>query len=315
MRRRDVLPFLAAWLAPQSVAAQGRPWRIGLMLPAHRKADQEPLLAALRELGYTDGREILVELLTSDGSPEQLRANADALVRRPVDLIIAFQTPEVTAAKRATREIPIVFSAGDPVGTGLVASLARPGGNLTGWTGTTAEIGGKRLELLRELIPRLRRVAVLVNDADPFAVPFRRNVTDAGARASIAIEAVSLAQPSEIDAAFASLRGNPPDAVIVQPSLPLARAAALGLAQRLPVMSEGKAFMFAGGLLSFAASGAERFQHVARYIDRVLKGAKPGDLPVIQATEYELVINLRTAAALGIMVSPSLLGRANEVIE
>jgi putative tryptophan/tyrosine transport system substrate-binding protein len=316
MRRRDLIGLVGvAALGVRRVArAQGRPWRIGVMLPEHRVADREPLLAALRDVGLVEGRDIVVEVLLAPGA-EGAERNAAELVRRRVDVIIAYQTPQVTAAKRATTEIPIVFSAGDPVGTGLVASLARPGGNLTGWSGTTAEIGGKRLELLREALPALRRVALLIHQADPFAVPFREQMEAPAQGAGIAILPLLLSQPDEIEAAFATLRRDPPDAAIVQPSLPLSRAGRLALAQRLPAMSEGRNFVAAGGLMSFAASASERFQHVARYVDRILKGARPADLPVVQPTQYELVLNLKTAVALGLAIPPALLARADEVIE
>lgn len=316
MRRRYLLALIGSALtAPRIACAQGRPWRIGVLLPEHRAMDRKPLLTAMGELGLVEGRNILIEVLTASGNAERLAANAAALVARPVDLIIAIQTPEATAAKRATASIPIVFTAGDPVGTGLVASLARPGGNLTGWTGTTAELGGKRLELLRELLPALLRVAVLINERDPLALPFRSQIEAGGRSTGIAVQPILLRQPDDIEAAFAALRASPPDAVIVQPSLPLERAARLALAERLPAISQSRSFVVTGGLLSFGAKNEERFHHVARYVDRILKGAKPADLPVVQATEYELILNQATAAALGIAVPAALLARADEVIE
>jgi len=313
MKRRAVLVLLA--LSPLAARAQAKLPRVGVLIGRDPGLYLEPLIAALKELGHVDGATIRLETRVAGGGAEQLAAHAEELVRLGVDVIAAFQTPAAKAAQRATRDIPVVFTAGDPVGTGLVASLARPGGNLTGWTGTTAELGGKRLEQLRELLPALRRVAVLINAQDPFAKPFREQIDEGAAALGVTIQPVLLRQGGELEAAFAALDADRPDAVIVQPSLPIRRAAELALRHRLPAASEGRPFVLAGGLMSFAASPAERIGQVATYIDRVLKGARPADLPVVQATRYELIVNLRTAAALGLTLPPSILARADEVIE
>lgn len=317
MRRRDVLLAGGAALALSSPgrAQRGSP-RIAVLVAndALLAAIREPLVAALGEFGYVDGAGAVLEFVSGGGSTERLAAHADDLARRRVDVIVAYLTPAVAAAKRATGEIPIVFSAGDPVATGLVASLARPGGNLTGWTASTAESAGKRLQHLVEMIPNLRRVAALLNRTDPFTESFRRQIEVSGRIAGIAVEALTIGF-DEVEAGFASLRSDPPGAVIVQPSLPLERAAALALAQRLPTVSEGRRFAAAGGLMAFGAEWTERFPHMARYVDRILKGARPADLPVLQATRYELIVNRGTAAALGLVIPPSILMRADEVIE
>jgi len=289
--------------------------RIGVLVGPTPEPFLGLLKEGLRSRGYIEGKNIQIELRSSRGKSELLPALAAELVGLKVDVLVAWQTPAAQAAKQATAEIPIVISAGDPVGTGLVASLARPGGNITGVTGTTAVMGGKTLELIRELLPSAKRVAVLANASDPFTKPFLQQIADAGRAVAMDIRSFRVRGVEEFDAAFAEMGKGKVDAVIVQPSLPRQPAISLAAKYRLPSVSAAPAFPEAGGLLSYSANAAEIYRETAAYVDRILRGAKPADLPVQQATKFELVINLKTAKALGIAVPRALLLRADRVIE
>jgi putative ABC transport system substrate-binding protein len=232
-----------------------------------------------------------------------------------VDVLIAWQTPAVHAAKQATRDIPIAMTAGDPVGTGLIASLARPGGNVTGLSGTTAEMGGKTLEVIRELLPGAKRVAVLANATDLFTKPFLEQIEHASRLVRIEVLPVRVRGVEQYDAAFADFKRWRADAVIVQPSLPRDAAVRYAARHRLPSISAIRAFPEAGGLISYAANNVTMARELAGYVDKILKGAKPADMPVQQPTAFELVINLKTASALGIEVPRTLLMRADKLIE
>jgi putative ABC transport system substrate-binding protein len=220
------------------------------------------------------------------------------------------------AAKRATATVPIVMApAGDPVGTGLIASLARPGGNVTGLSAATAELAGKSLELIREAIPATKRVAALADPANAFTKPFLEQIhLNAGAN-GVTIETFMVRSPPEFDPAFANMKANQIDAVIVQPTLPRPPAIAGTLKHGIPSVSGNRAFADGGGLMSYAASLADRYRNAAPYVDRILKGAKPADLPVQQPTRFELVVNLKTAKILGLTIPPTLIARADGVIE
>ena len=258
----------------------------------------------------------MVEVRSAEGKPNFLPALAAKLVRLKVDIIVAFQTPAVQAAKQATNTIPIVMApAGDPVGTGLVASLARPGGNVTGASSTTAEVAAKTLELIREIRPAARSVAVLANVADPFTKPLLEQIQSAGRLLGIEIRPAMVRGPEEFDAAFAEWVKARVDAVIIQPSLPRKRAIDLALKHRLLSASPTRLFVEAGGLISYAASPRDNSRKAATYVDKILKGAKPADLPVEQPTKFELVVNLKTAKALGLKIPETILFRADRVIE
>jgi putative ABC transport system substrate-binding protein len=279
----------------------------------------EPFLGAvkqaLRSRGYAEGRNLQVEVRSAGGKLERLPALAAELASLGVDVLIGWQTPSVHALKQASAVVPIVMLAGDPVATGVVASLARPGGNITGVSSTTAALGGKTLELVREALPSAKRVAVLANAADPFARPFLAQLRDAGPQFAMEMRPWIVRGLEAFDAAFAELVHWRPDALVVQPSLPRDRAAALALKHRYPAISPTRLFPEAGGLMSYAASIAPLYGEVASYIDRILRGAKPGDLPVQQPATFELVLNLKTASALGIKLPRALLLRADKVIE
>jgi putative ABC transport system substrate-binding protein len=272
--------------------------------------------AGLRDLGYIDGQNIRIELRSGDGNLQALPDLAAELVALKVDVIVASETPAVQAAKQATKEIPIVMSpSGDPIGTGLIVSLARPGGNITGLSAATAELAGKSLELVREILPSVRRVAALADPKNPFTKPFLEHIELAARTLSIEARPYMIRGADEFDTVFAEIARQQVDAVIVQPTLPRKSAIDLALHHRLPAISGNRAFPEAGGLLSYAASLADRYRGSAVYVDKILKGSKPAELPVQQPTRFELVINLKTAKALGITLPTSLLARADEVIE
>jgi len=320
MRRRDLIgAFVGLAAAPLAVRAQqAAPHKIGVLVAG--SPDPQPFWRIFREaladLGYVEGRNVVFEFRSAEGNRSRLNQLADDLVRLKVDVIVTWQTPTATAAKRATEEIPIVMAdSGDPVGTGLIASLARPGGNITGMAGVTAELAGKSVELIRDLIPSAKTVAALCNGPDPFSKPFLEHIMQGGRMAGIAIKPMILGGNEELDSAFSAMSKEQIDAVIVQPSLPTRRAAELALLHRLPATSVPRWFAVEGGLMSYSAQLAETYKQAAFYVDKILKGARPADLPVEQPTKYELIINLKTARALGVTVPPAMLARADEVIE
>jgi putative tryptophan/tyrosine transport system substrate-binding protein len=295
--------------------------RIGVLameggMVGHAGTFQAEFREALRERGYVEGQTIHVDYRwVAAGQTDGLNDLAAELVRLPVDLIVAVSTPAAQAAKRATPAIPIIFLAGDPVGTGLVASLARPGGHVTGVTGIGAEIGGKCLELLRELVPAVTQVAVLVHATDPFARPFLEDIQAAAQPIGVRIHPVAVQGEEEFDGAFTAMVHERVGAVIIQLILATPRAAALAVQHRLPAMATSAAFAEVGGLMTYGTKSTWRWQSVVTYVDKILKGATPADLPVQRPMKFELVINLKTAKALGITIPPLFLFRADEVIQ
>jgi len=278
----------------------------------------EAFQQGLRERGYVDGQNVVVEFRFTDGSLDQLPQLAEELVRSKVDVILASSSPAAVAAKKATRSVPIVFvNVYDPVGLGLVPSLGHPGGNITGLSYSSADLGGKRLELLRELVPKLRRVAVLSHPATP-STPKQLEEAETAARTlGIQLQTVPIRSPHDFDSAFKAVRGA--DAL-----LPLdvafftthrARLVGLAATTRLPAVYGNREMVEAGGLMSYGVDFADLYRRAATYADKILKGAKPADLPVEQPAKFELVINMRAAKALGLNISPSLLARADEVID
>jgi putative ABC transport system substrate-binding protein len=318
VRRRDFMMLIggaAAW--PLATRAQPtKVPRLGVLLVANREPFSRLFWEGLRELGYIDGQNIQIEFRSAEGKLNLLPELAAELVRLKVDIIVASETPSVQAAKRATNKIPIVMApSGDPVGTGLIANLARPGGNVTGLSAATAELAGKSLELIREILPSASRVAALADPTNPFTKPFLEQIQIAAQTIGIKIEVIMVRGTEEFDAAFAEMDRKRIEAVIVQPTLPRGRIVDLVQKHRLPAVSGNRAFADAGGLMSYSASLADRYRNAAPYVDKILKGAKPADLPVQQPTKFELVINLKAAKALGLTVPPTLLARADEVIE
>jgi len=317
-RKLSVALGVGALAAPFASLAQpqsAKVARIGLLGPASASSyasSVETLLASLRNLGYEVGKNLVIESRWAEGKSDRLPELAAELVRLKVDIIVAFQTPGAQAAKQATSMIPIVMApAGDPVGTGLVASLARPGGNITGFSSATAELGAKVLELIREISPSVRRVAVLANAADPFTKSYLGQLEPAGKTLGIEILTHMVRGVDEFDAAFAAMAKARVSAVVVQGSLPRQRAIELALKHRLAAVSSTTgAFAEAGGLMSYAPILADVYHGAAVYVDKILKGAKPADLPVQQPTKFELLINMKTAKALGIKIPNSILVQA-----
>jgi putative ABC transport system substrate-binding protein len=320
MNRRDaVLTLLAFGTAPLvGEAQQAKVPRIGVLVAGN--PDPGPFWRlfqeGLRGLGYIEGQNILFEFRSAGGKVNLLPDLAAELVRLKVDIIVVWQTPTARAARQATDEIPIVMAdVGDPVGTGLVASLARPGGNVTGLAGVTAELAGKSVELIRAMMPSAIRVAVLLNSTDPFRKPFLEQIQLASRTLGVSIQPIMIGGGEELDIAFARMSKERIDAVIVQPSLPTKRAAELALKHRLAAVSVPRWFAEEGGLMSYSAKLADLYRQAASYVDKILKGAKPADLPVMQPTTFELVINLKTAKVIGLTIPPSVLARADEVIQ
>jgi len=320
MRRRDLLSILgggAFAAAPLGARAQQKPMP---MIGVLDGGDPGPLLSefgrGLRDLGYLEGQNIQIEVRSAAGRSELLRGLAEELVGRKVDVIVARLTPPVRAAKEATQTIPIVMApAGAPLETGLIVSLSRPGGNITGVSSTSVEVTGKRLQLMREMLPRLQRVAMLANAADPISDFLIAEAERAAASLGLHITPMPVDGNQEIETAFAAMGKEPVDAVIMQSSLPEESVVALALKHRLPLISTTRSAVDIGALMSYAGQLADVYRQAAVYVDTILKGAKPGDLPVQQPTKFELVVNLKTAAALGLAVPPSLVAVADELIE
>jgi putative ABC transport system substrate-binding protein len=252
---------------------------------------------------------------------ERLPDLAAELVRLKVDVIVVPAPQNALAAKQATRTIPIVTaSAGDPVADGLVASLARPGGNITGLSGLAGpEIGGKRVELLKEAVPKVSRMAFLSNPANPPSAAFLGETKTAARSFKVQLQMLEAREPGEFERTFAAMTRERVDALLVLNDgmflIHRTQIAVLAAKHRLPTMSGGREYVDAGGLMSYAASGRDNFRRAATYVDKILKGAKPGDLPIERPTKFELIINLKTAKALGLTIPPSLLGRADELIQ
>jgi putative ABC transport system substrate-binding protein len=322
MDRRVFLGALILVLAgggPLAEAQPGKVPRIGVFV----LDDPDTVLATFREglrgLGHIEGRNVAVEYRSAGGQVDRLTDLAAELVRLNVDVIVAQGTLVVQAAKRATAEIPIVMApAGDPVGTGLVATLGRPGGNVTGLSATSVDLGGKLLGLIKELRPGVTRVAVLVHATDPLARPFKEQIQSAAGGVGVRLQPVVVHGADEFDGAFAAMVRERTGAVVIQPMLATRRAADLAAKHRLLSITTGvstKAFPASGGLMSYGANPAEFYRRAAVFVDKILKGAKPADLPVEQPTKFEFVINLKTAKALGLTIPPSLLLRADQVID
>ena len=322
VRRREFITFLggAALAGPLSSRA-GTPApvrRIGVLANEPWPA-LEGLHVGLDELGYNEGKDLLIEYRFAEGAAERFPGLAAELAGLSVDVIVTWGTPATLAALKATSSIPIVMSAGDPIGAGLVASLARPGGNVTGLSSQTAGGEEKRLELLKELRPNLSRVAVLSNPTNPYCVIAVRHARRGAAALGLSLDVAEVSAVSELDAAFRAIDQKSPDAalVIADPVLAHERAllAKLMVDHRIPSISAYHECAVAGGLMAYVTSYYDIFRREATYIHEIFKGAKPSDLSIEQPTKFELVINLKTAKALGLDVPPSLLVRANRLIE
>jgi putative tryptophan/tyrosine transport system substrate-binding protein len=325
VNRREVMILLGGALtAAPALRAQQKAMPVIGYLSGRSPSVDAPNVAAflqgLSETGYVEGQNLTIEYRWAEGRYDELPALAADLVGRKVDVIAAFGMPSVSSAKSATSTIPIVFFiATDPVGLGLVASLARPGANLTGFSHISAELMPKRLELLSELVPQARVIALLVNPNNANAEPMMRDVQEAARAKGLQLPILKAGSESEIDAAFATLVQLQAGALVVStdPFFFSRRDQLVALASRhaVPAIYEWREFPAAGGLISYGTSLTAVDRQVGVYAGRILKGAKPADLPVQQPTTFELVVNLNTAKALGLTVPPSILARANEVIE
>jgi putative ABC transport system substrate-binding protein len=314
----------AAW--PLGAGAQeSKVFRLGYLEPG---SPSDPIganlrrqfLLGMRDLGYVEERHFKLEDRNADGHLDRLPALAAELVRLPVDILVVGGEATIRAAKQATDNIPIVMTlAADPVGSGLVPSLAHPGGNVTGMSALAADLAGKRVELLKEVVPRAARVVVLWNSNNQSKVVEWKDTEIAARGVGLTLRSVEVRAPEEINRAFAAILREKPDTVITfTESLTLAFRQQIGsfaLSNRLPMISELREFAVEGGLASYGTSRPDLWRRSASYVDKIMRGANPGDLPVEQPTRFELVINLKTAKALGITVPPSLLARADEVIE
>jgi putative tryptophan/tyrosine transport system substrate-binding protein len=323
MRRRDFIAFfsggLVAWPLVAGAQQSGKIWRIGFIAHRYEKF-YDPLFQGLRELGYTEGQNLIVERRYAEGRVDRFQEFAAEMVRLKVDVIIVVTTPAAFAARNETTTIPIVHPAAiDPVGTGLIASLAHPGGNITGLAVLNAETSAKRLELLREVVPGLSRGAVLWNAANPANGLAWKETEGAGRALGVALQSQEVRGPKDFEGAFAAIAQQHPDILLVlQDALTLEyRKEIIGFALRehIPGMYVGKEWVEEGGLMSYGDRLPERYRRAADLVDRILKGAKPADLPVEQPTTFELVVNLKTAKAIGLTLPPAFLTRADQVIE
>ena len=313
-------------VAPLATEAQqsGRVYRLGYLSTPTRESVEHGLAAflrTLRELGWIDGQNLIIEYRWAEGNVERLPGLAAELVRHKVDVIVAPAGSAALAAKNATSSIPIVMIfASDPVEMGLVASLRRPGGNITGTTFTPGpEIFGKQLQILKEAVPHASRVAVLSNPADPSFALQVRQVEATGRSLGIRLQHVEARGPEEFDSAFAAMARERADALLVTGTSTFlahrVRLAELAVKGRLPTMHSFRESVEAGGLMAYAVNMADFVGRSAVYVDKILKGAKPADLPIEQPTKFELIINLKAAKALGITVPQALVLRADEVIQ
>ena len=325
MDRRTFISGITVGLlaAPLAVAAQqpGKVYRIGLLSPTSQSPSIEAIREGLRTLGYVEGQNLVIEYRSAEGRFDRLPDFAVELVRLHVDVIVAVVTQASVAAKNATSTIPIVMMAvGDPVGAGLVASLARPGGNVTGTSGMAVEVASKLLELLQQVAARIHRVSVLWNPANEVFQGQMVKATEAAARSmGIQLQMLAARDVKEIDRAFAAMTKGRAEALVVLPDPVFvaqhSRIAVFAARNRLPSVSGSSGYAEEGGLITYGPDFFELGRRTAAYVDRILKGAKPGDLPIEQATKFELAINLKTAKALGLTIPPSLLQRADQVIE
>ena len=325
MRRREFITLLGGAVAWPLAARAQQPAKLptigllGATTPLVESQRVAAFVQRLRELGWIEGRTVAIEVRWAEGRNERFAEIAAEFVRLKVDVIFTHGTASVIAAKQATAVIPIVFaSVGDPVGTGLVASLARPAGNLTGLSNLLPDIATKRLELLREVVPNLRRLAIIANVDNPATVLSMREVQVTAPTLGLDVATSEIRRAEDIAPAFEALKGRA-EALFVLPD-PLVntnrvRINTLALGARLPTMHGLREYVEAGGLMSYGPNVVDEYRRAADYVDKILRGTKPGDIPVEQPTKFDLVINLTTAKALGLTIPESFLSRADEVIE
>jgi putative ABC transport system substrate-binding protein len=325
---RGLVVLVALGMLPVAPVIHAQPatkgYRIGTLRPGSRPTAPDwkqrwVFAEALRELGWVEGQSIVIEDRWGDGRPDRLPALAAELVRLKVDVIATRSWPAAVAAKQATTTIPIVIAGtGDPVATGLVQSLARPGGNITGLGDLETELSAKRLELLKETVPLLARVAVLWNSADGGMTLRARAIQGAARTLGVTVRPLAVQEPEEFDQAFTAMTQERPDALLVVSDLLTMshrkRIIEFAAQHRTPTMYEVRGFVDAGGFISYGPNFDDSERRVAAYVDRILRGSRPAELPVEQPTRFELVVNLKTANALGLAVPQSILIRADQVI-
>jgi putative tryptophan/tyrosine transport system substrate-binding protein len=326
MRRREFITVLggaiAAWPLAARAQQSGKLPTIGFLGGSTASAQSEwtaAFVQRLRELGWIEGRTVAIEYRWAEGRTERFAEIAAEFVRLKVDVIVTQSTPSVLATKQATSVIPIVFaSAGDPVGTGIVTSLARPGGNITGLSGQATDTAAKRLELLREVVPNLRRLAIMGNVGNPFNVLEMDEVQAAARTLGLEFVALEIRRGEDIVPAFETLKGRAEALYVAGDPLLITnqiRINSLALGERLPTMSIFRHFVAAGGLMSYGPNFPDLYRRAAVLADKILRGAKPAELPVEQPTKFDLVLNLTTAKVLGLTIPESFLLRADALIE
>jgi putative tryptophan/tyrosine transport system substrate-binding protein len=322
VRRRDFIGLLggaAAWPVDALAQQAGKVWRMGFIAHGHEPF-YDALFEGLREYGYDDGRNLIVERRYARGQAERFKEFAAEMVRLKVDIIIVVTTPAALAVMNATKTIPIVHpNAIDPLNTGLIASLAHPGGNLTGGAQLTAEASAKRLQILKTVVPGLSHAAALWNPGNS-AIVFSWKETQGAARVlGLILQSHEVQGPKDFAAAFAAITEERPNALLVlQDAVTMQQRREIidfAIKERLPSMFQEKGWAEAGGLMSYGENLASMYRRAAYFVDRIFKGAKPADLPVEQATNFDMVLNLRTAKAIGLTIPDSVLALANEVIE
>ena len=325
MKRREFITFLgsvaAAW--PLAASAQSKIPRIGFMGNSTAALEANLVDAfreGLREHGYEEGRNIVIEYRWADGKYDQFPALVAELIAAKVDAIVTAGTPAALAVKRATTTVPLVMVAvGDPVGTGLVPSLARPGGNLTGLSSIAPDLEGKRLQLLREVVPALSHVAMFINSLNPFHVSSMKQARAAAQAMGIKLQLHDIRKSEDLDDAFAAIRKERPDALLILADRVFLhnreRMMDFTKEQRLPNVNAYKELVEVGGLMSYGPSYEDMHKRAAIYVDKILKGAKPADLPIEQPSKFTFIVNLKAAKALGVTVPSQLLGLADQLIE
>jgi putative ABC transport system substrate-binding protein len=329
MRRRSLAIVLAlAFLSPPLVSPaqrEARVWSVGFLAARQVDSlDSDPVYGAfprgLRDLGYVEGRNVVIQWRSAGGKYERLPGLATELVQLQVDVIVAAGAPAISAAQKATTTIPIVMgTTGDPVGSGFIRSLARPGGNITGLSDLVGDLGSKYLDMLLRTVPKLSHVAVLTNPGNSSHAAILASVEATARGAGAKVLHVTARSPQEIESAFSTIVQRGARAAIVTAD-PLfnqqhRQIADLAAKHRLPAVSGYRQYVYAGGLMNYGADFADNFRRAAAYVDRILKGARPADLPVEQATRFQLAVNLKTARALGLTIPPSVLAGADEVIQ
>jgi putative tryptophan/tyrosine transport system substrate-binding protein len=324
MNRKIVVCLLTGCLmciARFAEAQQPKIPRIGYLTNASlTSARRENFRQGLRELGYVEGKNIVIEWRTGEGNLDRQRALAAELVHLKVDVIVAVGSGDIRAVREATTAIPIVMVlGGDPVGSGFVASLARPSGNITGLATLRPELSGKRLELLKEIVPRLSRVAVFVSSISQDYAQVSKELDLAAGPLGVKLQYLDIAEPKDFESAFQAAAKGRAEAVLVRVQSPVinpqrTQVAKLAAKSRLPSIYEGAEEVEAGGLMSYGVSFADLHRRAAIYVDKILKGAKPADLPVEQPTKFEFIINLKAAKQIGLTIPPNVLARADKVI-